>query len=71
MMQHAQAKRLATVKMIPAIYDGAFTQGNVRWWISNKDTNGFSKCMRRIGKKTLICLADFEKWVDEHQEVAQ
>lgn len=56
-------KRLATVKQIPDLYNG-FTESSIRWLIFNEKYNGFSICVRRLGKKVLIDLDAFEKWID-------
>lgn len=60
-----QAKPFVPVKKIPEIYPGAFTVSSIRWLIFNEDTNGFKRCIRRIGKKVLIDLEQFELWIDE------
>jgi hypothetical protein len=57
-------KRLATAKKIPELYPGVFTESSIRWLIFNEDINGFSSCVRRIGKKVLIDLDLFEEWID-------
>lgn len=58
-------KRLATVKKIPTLYPGAFTESSIRWLVFNEKQNGFCKCIRRIGRKVLIDLDSFETWIDE------
>lgn len=57
-------KRLSTVKRIPELYPGAFTESSIRWLIFNEKQNGFSRCIRRLGKKVLIDLDSFEAWID-------
>lgn len=59
------SKRLAPVKKIPIIYPDSFTESAVRWLIFNENQNGFSRCVRRIGRKVLIDLDQFESWIDE------
>lgn len=59
--------RLATPKQIPELYPGAFTLSSIRWLVFNEKKNGFSKCVRRLGKKVLINLDDFEQWIDEQK----
>lgn len=58
------SKRLAPVKKIPAIYPGSFTESSIRWLIFNEHQNGFSRCVRRVGRKILIDLDEFEFWID-------
>ena len=60
-------KRLAAVKQIPEIYPGIFSQSSIRWLIFNENTNGFSCCIRRVGRKVLIDLDEFEKWIDQQK----
>ncbi|MEO8401839.1 MAG: hypothetical protein ABI597_08615 [Gammaproteobacteria bacterium] len=58
-------KRLATVKKIPSLYPNVFTESSIRWLIFNEKANGFSACIRRLGRKVLIDLDAFESWIDE------
>ena len=64
-MDFNQSKRLAAPKKIPAIYPDAFTESSIRWLIFNEKTNGFSCCVKRIGRKVLIDLDQFESWINE------
>lgn len=57
-------KRLSSVKQMPFHYSGAFTESSIRWLIFNEKANGFYTCVRRIGRKVLIDLDEFEKWID-------
>ncbi|MCP4474164.1 MAG: DNA-binding protein [Gammaproteobacteria bacterium] len=57
-------KRLATVKQVADAYP-AFTQSSLRWLIFNEHSNGFDQCIRRIGRKILIDLDYFEKWIEQ------
>ena len=67
-MTSMRTKRLATPKQIPALYPEAFTESSIRWYISNSKTNGMSTCIRRVGKKILLDLDDFESWIKSQQE---
>lgn len=60
-------KRLTTVKQTAELYP-AFPSSSLRWLIFNKQTNGFAKCIRKIGRKVLIDLDQFESWVDSHKD---
>lgn len=42
----------------------AFTEGSLRWLRFHGEENGFNKCVRKIGKKCLICLREFRLWID-------
>jgi hypothetical protein len=59
-------KPLVSVKKMPELYPG-FTQSSIRWLIFNENHNGFKRCVKRIGKKILIDLEQFELWVDSQQ----
>lgn len=61
--------RLSPIKKIPEHYSGAFTESSIRWLVFNENTNGFSKCVRRIGRKVLIDLDQFESWIDQQKQV--
>lgn len=66
MNQLNQNRRLTTVKNLPKSYPYAdFNEGGIRWLIFNANDNGFSKCIVRAGRKVLIDLDLFEKWLDE------
>ncbi len=62
-----QTKPLARVKKMPELYPG-FTESSIRWLIFNENKNGFKRCVRRIGKKILIDLEQFELWIDEQAQ---
>ncbi|MBL4707289.1 MAG: hypothetical protein JKY48_02460 [Flavobacteriales bacterium] len=57
------AKRFATVLQAANLYP-AFTASSFRWLIFNENKNGFSSCVKRVGKKVVIDLDAFERWVD-------
>ena len=59
-----EPKSYMTVKQVPARYP-AFTERALRFIIFNRETNGFSECIRRIGKKILIDEAAFCQWIDK------
>jgi hypothetical protein len=60
-------KRLATVKKIPQLYPGVFTESSIRWLIFNAKQNGFYCCIRKVGKKVLLDLDAFEAWIDSQK----
>jgi len=60
-----KAKRLSTVKNLPSYYpDAGFTPNSIRWLIFNSSENGFTHCIRRVGRKILIDLDAFEEYLD-------
>jgi hypothetical protein len=61
-------KRFATPNQIAGLYPGAFKKSSVRYLIVQREKNGFDCCIRRFGKKILIDLDEFEKWISEQNE---
>lgn len=59
----SKSKRLATVPQMPNYYP-AFSTASIRWLIFNSQSNGFGGCVRRVGRKVLIDLDQFELWID-------
>jgi len=43
--------------------------GGLRHLIFNSRTNGFDKCIRRVGRRVLICETSFFAWVDEQNNI--
>lgn len=43
----------------------AFPEGGLRYNIFHADKNGFTKCIRRIGRKVLLDEAEVFRWIDE------
>lgn len=43
------------------------THGGVRHLIFHADSNGFSRCIRRIGRRVYIHEGEFHRWVEESQ----
>lgn len=60
-------KRYVPPKKIPELFPEAFSEASVRWLIFNEQSNGFSRCVRRIGRKVLIDLDQFEMWIDQQR----
>lgn len=55
-------KKFFTVKQLAMEYP-AFTTSAIRWLIFNETSNGFSMCIRRIGRRVIIDAEAFEQWV--------
>ncbi len=60
----SEAKSYLTVKQVPERYP-AFTENSIRWAIFNKETNGFKKCVRKVGRKVLIIEDEFVQWIEQ------
>ena len=62
----AQIKqKYVSIKYIPELYSGSFTQSAIRWLIFNEKKNGFSVCVKRLGRKILIDTEALDKWISE------
>jgi hypothetical protein len=46
----------------------AFTQGVLRYIIFNEKTNGFDRCIKRLGRKILLEEAAVFKWLNEQNQ---
>jgi hypothetical protein len=46
----------------------AFSEATIRWWIFNAETNGFNRCLIRIGGRVFIDRSAFEAWLEEHRQ---
>ena len=42
----------------------AFTEGGIRALIFRAESNGFKRCIRRIGRKILISKSAFSHWIE-------
>lgn len=58
-----QNARFLTVRQISEI-NPAFSEASLRWLIFHRQKNGFSACVRKIGRKVVIDAIEFEKFVE-------
>ena len=49
---------------------GWLSKAYLRRLLNNRRTNGLDECTRRLGRKILICVEDFECWVNRQKETA-
>ncbi len=59
---------LLTIKQFSEQYS-AFNEGGLRHLVFYANSNGFKKCIRRVGRKVLIHVPSFFEWVDESNGV--
>lgn len=59
-----QVQPLLTIRQFSEKYP-AFNQGGLRYLVFYADTNGFKKCIRRVGRKVLLHVPSVFSWVDE------
>lgn len=43
--------------------------GGLRWLIFHEHTNGFSRCVIRIGRRVLIDIDEFDAWINSHRSL--
>jgi hypothetical protein len=55
----------ATVRQASQL-NPSFTEPALRYLIFQSKKNGLEVCLRRIGKKILINLEQFDKWIDNN-----
>lgn len=46
----------------------AFTEGGLRWLLFNRESNGFARCVVRIGRRVLIDESELVAWLRDHRE---
>jgi hypothetical protein len=63
--QNEQIK-FATVKELTRIHP-SFSEASLRYWIFKAKQNGLDHCLRRLGRKILINVSEFEAWIDGHK----
>jgi len=44
-----------------------FTKGQIRKFLSNRDKNGFSNCVRKIGKRLYFRVDLLDEWIEERK----
>jgi hypothetical protein len=59
-----QTDEYVTVAQLAQRYP-AFSQGSIRWLIFNGERNGFNRVVRRLGRKVILNLSEFRKWLEE------
>lgn len=60
--------RLRTIRQAAA--ETVFSENSYRWLIFNADTNGFGRCIRRVGRRIYVDLDSLEEWIDEQSGVS-
>ena len=61
-------KQFSSINKMPKHYSQLdWGVGTYRWLVFNRHTNGFKKCLIKIGNRWVIDLDCFESWMDEHR----
>jgi hypothetical protein len=58
--------QFATVKELSKLFP-SFSESSLRYLIFNAKQNGLLSCMRRLGRKILINVTEFECWLDSQK----
>ena len=45
----------------------AFSQAAIRWWIFNKETNGFDEVCVKVGRRVLIDTKKLDEWIESQR----
>jgi hypothetical protein len=61
-------KRFAAINKMPIIYEDLdWNIGSYRWFVFNRESNGFNACLIKIGNRWAVDLDCFESWMEEHR----
>lgn len=58
---------LRTVRQIAEANPGAWTEASLRWLLFNRNENGLDRAVVKVGRKILIDIVEFEKWLEEQR----
>ncbi len=65
-----ELQHLKTVNQLADEFPRLFTRGSLRWLIFNCKSNGFERCILRIGRRIYIDSRQLEAWFAEHRGAA-
>ena len=63
-------RQFVSVRELAKIYP-CFSEASLRFLIFHSNTNGLKKCIRRLGRKILINITEFEDWIDSHVTIEE
>ena len=66
-MMLPEYQHLKTVRQLCDEFPHLFTEGSLRWWIFRRTTNGFDRCIVRIGRRLYIDSLALKEWLAEHR----
>ena len=55
---------LRTIKQLAAEAAPIFTEGKIRWWVYNADTNGLKVAIVRVGGRIYLDREAFNLWLE-------
>ena len=58
-------RKWATVREVTEMFP--ISLGHMRYLLMNSKANGLEICVRRIGRKILINIDQFDAWIDAHK----
>ena len=62
-----ELQHLKTVRQLCEEHPHLFTEGSLRWLIFQRETNGFDRCVIRIGRRLYIDLRQLRQWLAENR----
>jgi len=45
----------------------AFSEASLRWLIFNKEINGMDSALVKVGRRVLIDIVEFERWLEDQR----
>jgi len=57
-------EHLRTVKQLAEANPGVWTEASLRWLIYNARQNGLEKALLKVGRRVLIDVPEFERWLE-------
>lgn len=62
--------KYATVRDLSKLYP-FLSEAAIRYLVFKRNENGLSSCMRRVGRKMLFNVAEFDEWIDSKKDVVR
>lgn len=62
------SRQYLTFREAAGIYP--FTESSLRYLRYHGETNGFNSCIRKVGRRVLLDVAEFESWLDTQRDTA-
>jgi hypothetical protein len=59
-------EKLVTVKQL-SVFSPAFSEASLRWMIFNAETNGLNRALVKPGRRVLIDVPEFERWLESQR----
>ena len=63
-----QTQFLTVPKLAEKYHSAGFTVAGIRWQLFNRERNGLSRCVVRVGRRVLIDEVEFVAWLRSQRE---